>query len=102
MLRQNQMSAAIQVHPAHGDLCAYDLMEPTPGVYPFTHADWAFRMPSDGIRLLVRFGGGRVVLHSHHHVDVNAWFPEVVELLDRIDCARTVVDAQLSVFDAAG
>jgi ATP-dependent DNA ligase len=71
---------------------------------PFTDAAWAFQLcPAGGQRLLVEVGAERgVCLHSASHVDVTAWFPEVVESLSGWDGGRTVLDAELCVLDAAG
>jgi bifunctional non-homologous end joining protein LigD len=78
------------------------LMEPSRGTVPFTSAAWVFALPTPGLRMLAEFGEGGARLRSRHGVDSARWFPEVGQALAALRMARTVVDGEICVLDAAG
>lgn len=88
--------------PPAPPLEALEPMEPSLRMQPFTQAGWIFTLPAGGHRALAEFCAGASRLHSRHHVDITHWFPEVSEALARAPLARTVVDGELCVLDAAG
>ena len=87
--------------PSLGELHTMDAARAAP---PFVDAEWAFELrPVRAQRMLTEFGAGQAVcLHSAHHVNVTAWFPEIVEALSGWSGMRTVLDGELCVLDEAG
>lgn len=93
--------------PAAPGLHELQPMDPCGPAAAFNHSAWSFELPAGGHRALLQFGGGGPVqLHSRHHVDITAWFPEVTRCrpLRRAaaGCGRTVLDGELCVLDACG
>jgi hypothetical protein len=79
------------------------LMEPMPGSAPFNGAAWVFALPTPGYRMLAEFGQDAAArLRSRRGVDATRWFPEVACALAALEMARTVVDGEVCVLDAAG
>lgn len=96
------MLPALPTLPLAPDLDALEAMDPAEGQAPFTHGAWLFELPLLGYRALAQFGEGNCRLHSRHHVDITAWFPETVDGLAALRCGRTVLDGELCVLDASG
>ncbi|WP_298231647.1 hypothetical protein [uncultured Azohydromonas sp.] len=84
------------------------LMEPMPGSEPFNAAAWVFALPTPGYRMLAEIGPETgatrrgVRLRSRRGVDATRRFSEVARALAALRVARTVVDGEVCVLDAAG
>ncbi len=66
---------------------------------PFADADWGFEIKWDGVRVVMRFDGEAVGLHSRAGNDVTTKYPE----LGAFHAARPLIlDGEVVAFDEAG
>src|SRR5262249_40084614 len=68
----------------------------------FDHPDWIFEPKFDGLRVLVRFDGDRLLLISRNNKSQNFQFPEVVAALEKSFKRPCMLDGEIVCFDARG
>jgi DNA ligase D-like protein (predicted ligase) len=69
---------------------------------PFDHPDWLFEPKYDGLRVLARFDGKRLMLLSRNQQSQNFQFPDVAAGLRSSLARRVVVDGEIVCFDQSG
>ncbi|MDQ3932625.1 MAG: non-homologous end-joining DNA ligase [Actinomycetota bacterium] len=65
----------------------------------FSHPDWIFERKLDGVRAIGTRHGDEVRLMSRNHKRMEASYPELVEGLAAVECARFVVDGEIVAFE---
>jgi bifunctional non-homologous end joining protein LigD len=66
---------------------------------PFSDPDWVFERKLDGIRALIRRGGGAVTLTSRTGKDLTSAYPELVEALEAEAATDFLADGEIVAFE---
>jgi len=69
---------------------------------PFSHPDWLFEIKWDGERALVWIRGGEIEIRARSGRDITQEYPELKEIVKRLDARQAIVDGEIVVLDDTG